>query len=117
MQTRSTTSVGCTTTVGDQNRHREGVPEDDAEAVKWYRLSADQGYAWAQYNLGWMYANGRGVPEDRVSAYMWFNLAASQGHGNARKSKESVGEEMSQHAIEEAQRLSRECVARDYKDC
>ena len=30
----------------------EGVPEDDKEAVKWYRLAAEQGYAQAQYNLG-----------------------------------------------------------------
>ena len=39
----------------------EGVPEDDAEAVRWYRLAADQGDADAQYNLGVMYANGEGV--------------------------------------------------------
>ena len=38
----------------------EGVPEDDAEAVRWYRLAADQGHADAQYNLGWMYDRRRG---------------------------------------------------------
>ena len=32
-----------------------GVPQDYAKAVKWYRLAADQGYADAQYNLGVMY--------------------------------------------------------------
>ena len=26
----------------------QGVPQDDAEAVKWYRLAAEQGYARAQ---------------------------------------------------------------------
>ena len=36
-----------------------GVEQDDAEAVKWYRLAAEQGGAAAQFNLGWMYANGR----------------------------------------------------------
>ena len=35
-----------------------GVPEDDAEAVRWYRLAAEQGDADAQNNLGFMYANG-----------------------------------------------------------
>ena len=30
----------------------EGVPQDDAEAVKWYRLAAEQGDASAQFNLG-----------------------------------------------------------------
>ena len=35
-----------------------GVPQDDAEAVRWYRLAADQGHAGAQYELGNMYALG-----------------------------------------------------------
>ena len=38
----------------------EGVPENDAEAVKWYRLAAEQGDATAQTNLGVMYAIGAG---------------------------------------------------------
>ena len=31
------------------------MPQDYSEAVKWYRLAADQGNATAQYNLGVMY--------------------------------------------------------------
>ena len=31
-----------------------GVPENKAEAVRWYRLAAEQGNAVAQYNLGVM---------------------------------------------------------------
>ena len=34
----------------------QGVPQDYAEAVKWYRMAADQGNADAQSNLGFMYA-------------------------------------------------------------
>ena len=34
---------------------KNGVPEDDAEAVKWFRKAADQGDAHAQYNVGVMY--------------------------------------------------------------
>ena len=30
----------------------KGVPQDDAEAVRWYRLAADQGLALAQFSLG-----------------------------------------------------------------
>ena len=37
----------------------QGVPQDYAEAVKWYRLAADQGDADAQSYLGVMYAKGR----------------------------------------------------------
>ena len=57
-----------------------GVPEDDAEAVRWYRLAAEQGDAAAQFNLGLMYANGEGVPEDDAEAIRWYRLAAEQGN-------------------------------------
>ena len=62
----------------------EGVPEDDAEAVRWYRLAAEQGTAAAQSNLGIMYAEGRSVPEDDAEAARWWRLAAEQGHANAQ---------------------------------
>jgi Asp-tRNA(Asn)/Glu-tRNA(Gln) amidotransferase A subunit family amidase len=64
-----------------------GVPEDDAEAVRWYRMAAEQGSADAQSNLGVMYANGEGVVQDDARAYLWFNLAvaASQGDERARR--------------------------------
>ena len=42
----------------------EGVPEDDAEAVRWWRRADEQGHAGAQSDLGLMYAKGEGVPED-----------------------------------------------------
>jgi TPR repeat protein len=50
-----------------------GVPQDYAEAVRWYRKAADQGYAKAQYNLGNMYWYGRGVPQDSAQAERWYN--------------------------------------------
>ena len=69
--------------LGDLYRTGEGVPDgmpqDYAEAVKWYRLAADQGYASAQADLGSMYASGRGVPQDDAEAVKWFRLAADQG--------------------------------------
>ena len=60
----------------------EGVPEDDAEAVKWYRKAAEQGNADAQCNLGIMYDLGEGVPEDDAEAAKWFRKAAEQGEGS-----------------------------------
>ena len=60
------------------------VPEDDAEAVRWYRLAADQGYAAAQSNLGIKYEAGDGVPEDVAEAVRWFRLAADQGYAQAQ---------------------------------
>ena len=62
----------------------EGVPKDDAEAVRWYRLAAEQGNARAQSNLGLMYANGEGVPKDDTEAVRWYRLAAEQGFAAAQ---------------------------------
>ena len=57
--------------------------KDDAEAVRLYRLAADQGFAAAQKNLGVMFASGRGVQKDNVEAVRLYRLAAAQGHVQA----------------------------------
>jgi TPR repeat protein len=85
-----------------------GVPQDNAEAVRWFRLAAEQGMAEAQISLGTRYALGEGVPEDDVLAYMWWNLAAAQGSENAQDNKDIIEERMTREQIAEAQRLSRE---------
>jgi len=62
-----------------------GVAQNYTEAMKWYRLAADQGYAEAQVNLGMMYYNGgQGVPRDYAEAARWFDLAADQGNAYAQ---------------------------------
>jgi len=68
--------------LGNMYRDGYGVPEDDAEAVRWWRLAAEQGNAYAQANLGFVYGEGRGVPQDYAEAVRWSRLAAEQG--NAR---------------------------------
>ena len=62
----------------------EDVLKDEAEAVRWFRLAAEQGNANAQFNLGVMYANGEGVLKDEAEALRWFRLAAEQGNANAQ---------------------------------
>ena len=64
--------------IGTMYDYGEGVAEDNAEAVKWFRLVAEQGDATGQTNLGLMYENGSGVPEDKVEAAKWYRLAAEQ---------------------------------------
>ena len=38
--------------LGTMYTNGRGVPKDDVQAVKWYRLAADQGNAFAQAHLG-----------------------------------------------------------------
>lgn len=67
-----------------------GVPMDDAQALKWYGLAADQGHPEAQFNLGVMYANGWGVPVDDAAAVRYYRLAAEQGFLIAQTSLAAV---------------------------
>ena len=60
------------------------VPEDDVEAVRWYRLAAEQGNAGAQGMLGAMYAEGEGVPQDYAEAVRWIRRGAEQGNAGAQ---------------------------------
>ncbi len=62
----------------------KGVPQDDAEAVRWYRRAAEQGDARAQVSLGYMYVQGRGVSQDYTEALRWFRQAAEQGDARAQ---------------------------------
>ena len=57
---------------------------DYATAVKELRPLAEQGNAWAQNNLGFMYRDGTGVAQDYAEAVRWYRLAAEQGHTSAQ---------------------------------
>jgi len=87
----------------------QGVPQDDKEAFKWIRASAEQGFAEAQYNLGLMYAKGQGVPQDYVMAHMFWNIASVSRHQGARKGRDLIAKAMmTPSQIEKAQDLARE---------
>ncbi len=61
-----------------------GVERDDAEAVKWFSKAAEQGNAFAQFNLGILKDNGLGVSPDNAEAVMWYYRAAEQGVAEAQ---------------------------------
>ena len=89
-----------------------GVPRNYAEVVKWFRMSAEQGHAEAQFLLGVMYREGEGVPQDFAEAQVWFNLAAAQGHRGAKQVRGIVAERMTPDQIAKAQRMVREWMAK-----
>jgi hypothetical protein len=77
----------------------QGVPQDYAEALKWYRKAAEQGNAKAvksyrkaaeqgnaedQFNLGLMYDKRQGVPQNYAEAVKWYRRAAEQGFAEAQ---------------------------------
>ena len=66
------------------------MPQDYAEAMKWFRLAADQGNAAAQNNLGVLYEEGQGVPQDYAVAMKWFSLSAAQGFQDAVKARDEI---------------------------
>ena len=95
----------------------KGVPQDYAQALKWYRKAAEQGNAKAQNNLALMYAKGQGVPQDYVQAHKWFNLAAAgatdkEVRDRATNNRDTVAAKMNSTQVAEAQKLAREWKAK-----
>jgi TPR repeat protein len=94
----------------------QGVLRDNAQADAWYRKAADQGFGYAQFDLGAAYEDGRlGVPQDYSLAHMWFNLASSPATNAdadlrqmAVTSRDKVTAKMTPAQIAEAQRMARE---------
>jgi TPR repeat protein len=70
--------------LGNMYRQGHGVPQDDAEAAKWYGKSAEQGLADAQLNLGYLYQNGKGVSQDYAEAVRWYRKSAEQRNQKAQ---------------------------------
>ncbi len=90
-----------------------GITQDNAEAVKWYRLAAEQGHAYGQATLASMYAKGTGVIQDYVLAHMWFNLAAARAPPDETRNlfvitRDLTEKHMTPDQVAEAQRLARE---------
>ena len=91
----------------------QGVPQDYAEAVKWYRIAAEQGHPSSQYNLGVMYDKGEGLPQDYVQAHRWYNLAAATftdktNREQAASNRDLIAKQMTPAQVAEAQKLARE---------
>jgi len=58
--------------------------EDYIAAISFFKKSAEQGNAYAQYSLGQMYRQGRGVTQDYKQAASWYQKAAEQGFAYAQ---------------------------------
>tara|TARA_B100000586_G_scaffold57964_1_gene39721 strand:+ start:69 stop:767 length:699 start_codon:yes stop_codon:yes gene_type:complete len=126
---------------------KHGVKRDYKESAKWYHLAAEQGDDIAQFTIGLMYKKGQGVTKNLVIAYMWLSTAEFSNKNSVlvfqkmgavknknisekdlmnylkimrKQKKETVGKlerKMTPEQIAEAQKLARECIKKNYKDC
>ena len=71
--------------MGEKCFYGDGLPQDYAGALSWYRKAADQGDAGAEFCLGWMYENGIGGRQDNAEALKWYRKAAAQGNADAKE--------------------------------
>jgi TPR repeat protein len=64
---------------------------DEKKAFEYWQLSAVQGHAFAQFNLGLCYENGRGVAKDIKKAVEYWQLSAAQGDDDAKQALARLG--------------------------
>jgi soluble lytic murein transglycosylase-like protein len=69
----------------------EGVDKDPVRAAAAYCEAARLGDAESQFNLAWMYTNGRGVERNDSVAAFFFHAAAEQGLPQAQRMLATVG--------------------------
>jgi TPR repeat protein len=74
------TSMGMIYQAGD--KIPGGVKADGAEAVKWYRMAAEQDHTEAIWHLAGMLARGIGVEQNENEALVWLRRGANLGSGD-----------------------------------
>jgi uncharacterized protein len=62
----------------------QGVSQDYATGMSWWRNAAEQGHVKAQFDLGILYENGQSAPRDYAAARSWYSRAAEQGDAAAQ---------------------------------
>ena len=86
---------------------RGGLPQDDQQAVEWYRNAAEQGIADAQVNLGNLYLNGRGCHAMLCWPTCCSIWQPSSGDKAAADNRVSVAQNLTVKQIEKANELAK----------
>ena len=103
--------------LGTMYRDGQGVAQDHAAALRWWRKAAELGVVDAQLALGNIYAGGSGVARDNVQAYMWFHIVTFQtGHdwlrGIAGSNRDALAARMTPAEVSKAEGLATEWRAK-----
>lgn len=89
----------------------EGVPLNYAEALRWYRASAEQNNGSAMNNLGKMHERGEGVGRDLVEALKWYLLASGResiDRSLVTKNRDTLLKLLTKNQVAEARRRASE---------
>lgn len=81
---------------------------DPQQAMIWFRKSAEQGNARAQYWIASHYLMGDGVPKYIIQAFAWFSASAANGYHPATNSRNLCGEMLSKPQLLAAQSLAKQ---------
>ena len=104
--------------LGNLYEEGRGVSKQDyAEALKWYKLSAEQGDAWGLLYMGSIYRDGHGVVKDKIKAHSWYNLSVTKGSKLGYLWRDDLAKSMTLQQINDAQKLARDCQAKQFKGC
>ena len=99
-------------TLGLMYESGQGVPQDYAESIKWYRAAAEQGDSSAQFSLGVVFLHNAEL-KDYVTSYAWTDIAAANGYANAKKNKPIIAKKMTPEQIAKAEALAKEMVKKN----
>jgi hypothetical protein len=88
----------------------DGVPQDHAEAARWFTKAAEQGHAMAESMLSAYYWQGRGVQQDLIKAYFWLLVAHSTDHQIGRERRIFLASHMSPAQVAAATALADEWI-------
>lgn len=73
-------------TLGQAYDRGRGVPQNKADAARWYEKAAEQGDTFSQFYLGNIYWESAEVTKSEKDAIRWWKMAAAQGFAPAQNS-------------------------------
>ena len=100
--------------IGVMHEWGNGVPQDNSQALRWYKRSAERFHKDAQNNLGALYSKGEGTEQNFIEALKWFIISAENGSEGGQKNIRILEKRMSYEKISQAKKLANDWM-RDHR--
>ena len=75
--------------------------------IKWFLRAANQGYAKAQFALGYCYEFGEGAEQNQAEALFWYDAAYNNGDQEAKVRIDDLEEELPNPVIKQMKAKAR----------